>query len=159
MIRPIHPNDNPALASIIHAVLAEFDADKPGFASHDPEVSDMAAAYASDKHAFFVLQGEDDAILGGGGVAPLQGGEPHQCEIRKMYLLPEARGKGWGRKLFVYLLNTAKELGYTQAYIETLHRMNVANAIYQRYGCQLLDAPLGNTGHCGCDVWYVKELS
>ena len=38
-LRPIQPQDDAAVASIIRTVMPEFGADGPGFAIHDPEVN------------------------------------------------------------------------------------------------------------------------
>ena len=47
---------------------------------------------------------------------------------------------------------------YQRCYIETLHNMTAANRFYRKYGFTPLDAPLLDTGHFSCDVWYIKEL-
>jgi putative acetyltransferase len=31
-------------------------------------------------------------------------------------------------------------------------------SVYERAGFRYLDAPLGDTGHFGCDVWMLKDL-
>jgi hypothetical protein len=31
-------------------------------------------------------------------------------------------------------------------------------ALYEKAGFARIDRPLGSTGHCGCDRWYVKTL-
>ena len=95
IIRPITPADNAAVAGVIRTVMPEFGADGPGFAIHDKEVGDMAAAYAQPGCAYFVVE-RNGRVCGGGGVAPLDDPEPGICELRKMYFLPEARGLGAG---------------------------------------------------------------
>ena len=94
--RPIRPEDDAAMAAVIRAVMPEFGADGPGFAIHDPEVDHMSAAYAGPGAAYFVVVDATGQVVGGAGVAPLEGGEPGVCELRKMYFLPAARGQGRG---------------------------------------------------------------
>ncbi|TCT25888.1 putative acetyltransferase [Thermomonas haemolytica] len=94
-IRPIQPGDDAAMAAVIRTVMPEFGAVGSGFAINDPEVDWMSRAYAAPRHAYFVLE-RDGRVLGGAGVAPLAGGDPDTCELRKMYFLPEARGLGAG---------------------------------------------------------------
>jgi putative acetyltransferase len=36
--------------------------------------------------------------------------------------------------------------------------MHAAINLYKKYGFYELKAPIGNTGHCGCDVWMLKDL-
>ena len=156
--RPIQPRDDAAVAAIIRRVMPEFGADGPGFALHDPEVDHMAAAYSAPGAAYFVVVDEGGRIVGGGGVAALERGEPGVCELRKMYFLPEARGQGMGEALLRHCLAVARDLGYRTCYLETLTGMDQALKLYGKLGFRPLCAPLGRTGHGGCDHWFAREL-
>jgi putative acetyltransferase len=157
--RPIQPQDDAAVAAIIRQVMPEFGADGPGFAIHDPEVDHMSAAYSAPGAAYFVVIGEDGQVVGGAGVAALEGGEPDVCELKKMYFLPSARGKGMGEALLRQCLEAARNLGYRACYLETLSGMNQAIHLYTKLGFQPLCSPLGRTGHGGCDHWFARELA
>jgi putative acetyltransferase len=157
--RPIRPEDDAAVAAIIRRVMPEFGADGPGFAIHDPEVDHMCAAYSGQGAAYFVVEGEGGQVLGGGGIAPLLGGEPGVCELRKMYFLPEARGRGLGQALLKQCLEVAGLLGYHTCYLETLTGMDQAIRLYRKLGFKPLCSPLGRTGHGGCDHWFTLELA
>ena len=157
ILRPITPQDDTAMAAIIRQVMPEFGAGGEGFAFTDPEVDWMSKAYAQPRCAFFVLEHEG-VVVGGAGLAPLQGGAPTVCELRKMYFLPQARGKGAGAALMARCLQAARGFGYTQCYLETLSGMNAAIRLYERSGFTLLAEPLGATGHGGCDLHYVLDL-
>ncbi len=160
-IRPIARKDTPQVAALIRSVMPEFGADGPGFALHDPEVDAMHKAYAAKGSAYFVLCEGLDArapIVGGGGYGDLVGGPAKVCELRKMYFLPSARGLGLGRVLLDHILQAAKEAGYRRCYLETLKTMVQAQRLYEQAGFQALNAPLGATGHFGCDRWMVKAL-
>lgn len=157
--RPIEPRDDAAMAAVIRTVMPEFGADGPGFALHDPEVDHLSRAYAVPGAAYFVVVDEGGRVLGGGGVAALEGGEPGVCELRKMYFLPAARGKGLGEALLRHCLRVAKDLGYRTCYLETLTGMDQALRLYGKLGFRPLCAPLGRTGHGGCDRWFALELS
>ena len=123
----------------------------------DPEVDDMHGAYNNDKSAFYVVE-EDGKVMGVGGIGPLVGGDTDTCELKKMYFLPELRGKGQGKALMEVCLSVAKEMGYPKCYLETVERMIAANGLYQKYGFQPLGHHLGGTGHNGCDSFYIKSL-
>ncbi|RDI99941.1 GNAT family N-acetyltransferase [Dyella solisilvae] len=157
LIRPIEARDNAAMARIIRAVMPEFGADGPGFAIHDAEVDTMHEAYARSRSAYFVVE-RDGVVLGGGGVAPLEGGEPDVCELRKMYFLPEARGIGAGSAMMLRCLDAARAHGFSRCYLETLTGMDAAQTLYRRHGFTTLAAPLGGTGHFSCDQFYLREL-
>ncbi len=158
MFRSIQPQDDTAVAAIIRQVMPEFGADGPGFALHDPEVDHMSAAYAIPGAAYFVVVDEGGKVVGGAGVAALDGGEAGVCELRKMYFLPEARGKGLGETLLRHGLTVAESLGYRTCYLETLTGMDQAIRLYTKVGFKPLCAPLGRTGHGGCDHWFALEL-
>jgi putative acetyltransferase len=156
--RPIQPQDDAAVAAIIRAVMPEFGADGPGFALHDPEVDHMSAAYAIPGAVYFVVMDEDGQLVGGAGIAALEGGDPGVCELRKMYFLEVARGQGMGETLLRHCLKAAKGLGYRTCYLETLTGMDQAIRLYTKLGFKPLCAPLGHTGHGGCDHWFAREL-
>ncbi len=157
LIRPVIRADDAAIAAIIRAVMPEFGASGAGFAITDPEVDHMAAAYARPGCAYSVVE-RDGRVLGGGGVAPLDGGPPGVCELRKMYFLPELRGSGSGRRLLAHCLQVARDLGHRTCYLETLTGMAAARHLYEGMGFRRLETPMGATGHFGCDQWYLLEL-
>jgi putative acetyltransferase len=157
LIRPIEPRDDAAVARVIRTVMPEFGADGPGFAIHDAEVHAMHAAYSQPRSAYFVVESNGE-VLGGGGVAPLHGGEPDVCELRKMYFLPQLRGRGAGRAIMQRCLQAARELGFGRCYLETLTGMDTAQALYAKSGFQPLCAPMGETGHHGCNRFFIRDL-
>jgi putative acetyltransferase len=156
-LRPIAARDDAAMAAIIRRVMPEFGAIGDGFAINDPEVDWMSRAYTAPRCAYFVIE-RDGRVLGGGGVAPLEGGDPEVCELRKMYFLPELRGAGAGRALIDRCLEAARALGFRRCYLETLRGMSDARRLYERSGFTLIDAPMGATGHGGCNTFYLREL-
>lgn len=157
LIRPIEQRDDAAVAAIIRSVMPEFGAGGTGFAIHDAEVGAMCAAYAKPRSAYFVLA-VDGKVLGGGGVAPLEHGEPDMCELRKMYFLPAARGLGAGHAMIMRCLDTARAIGFKRCYLETLTGMDAAQHLYRQHGFLPLCSPIGKTGHHGCDRWFIRSL-
>jgi putative acetyltransferase len=157
IIRKVSRSDNSSVSAIIRSVMPEFGAGGPGFAIHDPEVEDIYSAYNIGRAAYFVCE-EDGKIVGGGGVAPLLGGTPEICELKKMYFLPFARGRGLGQNLLTRCLDAAHEFGFEKCYIETFNTMHNAMKLYEKNGFKKIPGPLGQTGHFACDIFYVREL-
>jgi len=157
LIRPIEPRDDADVAAIIRAVMPEFGADGPGFAIHDAEVDTMYQAYAQPRCSYFVVE-RGGVVIGGGGVAPLEGGEPDVCELRKMYFLPTARGIGAGTAMMQRCLDAARAHGFRRCYLETLTGMDAAQALYKRSGFTALCGPMGGTGHFSCDQFFIRQL-
>lgn len=157
LIRPIEPRDDAAMAAIIRAVMPEFGADGPGFAIHDTEVDTLAAAYNVAGSAYFVVE-SGGQVVGGAGVAALEGGDAGVCELRKMYFLPVARGIGAGTAMMKACLEAARRLGYKRVYLETLTGMDSAQTLYRRHGFVEIDGPMGGTGHFACDKFFLRDI-
>ncbi len=145
------------MAQVIRTVMPEFGACGPGFALNDPEVGHLSDAYAVPRAAYFVLVREG-RVVGGGGIAPLTGGDPEVCELRKMYFLGEVRGHGQGRRMLQHCVEAARRLGYRRCYLETLTGMDAAQHLYAAAGFKALCGPLGATGHFACDRYFVLDL-
>ena len=156
-IRPIQARDDAAIAAIIRTVMPEFGATGCGFAINDPEVDWMHRAYSRPRCAYFVVEREG-RVVGGGGVAPLDGGDEDVCELRKMYFLPEARGNGAGAAMMDRCLAAAREIGFRRCYLETLTGMDAAMRLYERSGFRRIPGAMGATGHGGCNTFYLLDL-
>jgi putative acetyltransferase len=156
-LRPIQPEDNATVAKIIRDALTEFGANKPGTVYYD-ETTDHLYELFQHAGAGYFIAAADGEILGAGGIFPSLGLPQGTCELVKMYLKKEARGKGVGKKLMEKCLAFAKAQGYSSVYIETLPELKLALGLYERVGFNYLNGPLGNTGHFGCDVWMLKEI-
>jgi putative acetyltransferase len=156
-VRLIEPQDDQAVAGVIREVMLSYSLNKPGSALLDPEVSQMYRAYSEPRSAFFVAE-RAGRVVGGGGIAPLVGGDGTVCELRKMYLLPEARGYGFGQKILDKCLEAAREFGFRSCYLETLLEMKEAHRLYERNGFKQTCQPQGNTGHFICEAWYSLDL-
>lgn len=157
IIRPVEKRDNPFIAKLIRDVMPQFGAVGSGFAINDPEVDVMYETYQDNQSRYYVIE-FDGKICGAGGLAPLKGGDGTVCEVQKMYFYEELRGKGAGSKLLDIILADAKAFGFKRVYLETMHKMTGAQRLYQHKGFERLNAPMGNTGHGGCDVWFAKNL-
>jgi len=157
LIRLISARDEAAVAALIRSVMPEFGACGPGFALQDAEVTAMAAAYGAPRSAYFVIE-QAGEIVGGAGLAPLAGADFEVCELRKMYLHAAARGQGVGTVLLRHCIRAARGFGYQTCYLETLSGMDAARHLYEKAGFRALRAPLGATGHFGCDSWFTLAL-
>lgn len=156
-IRPIEARDNPKIASIIQQSLVEFNAAKPGTMYFDPSVNSTFEHFQKERSEYFIaeLNGE---VVGGGGYYPTEGLPKGVVELARLYLSPQARGKGIGKHLVVHCEQRAKLQGYQQMYLETLEELNIAIPLYLKLGYQFTEVALGNSGHFGCDIRMLKTL-
>ena len=156
-IRSINSTDNKPLAGIIRSTLAEFGANHPGTVYFDSATDSLSELFGKDRSTYFVAEINGD-VVGGGGIFPTDGLPDGTCELVKMYLLPEARGKGLGRTIIEHCLKSAGEYGFRYIYLESMPELKQALSIYEKFGFEYLTAPIGNTGHFGCDLWMLKKL-
>lgn len=155
--RKIIPSDNKIIADIITKIMKEFKDNPKGTIVEDPTLHTMYENYNNNNGIYYIAV-EDEKILGGAGINQLDGTPEKVCELQRMFLLPESRGKGIGKKLMDMCIEAAKNFGYERIYLETLDNMNEARKLYLKSGFEFIDKPLGNTGHCGCNTWMEKKL-
>jgi len=159
VIRNIREEDDEALASIIRRTLEEFGANHPGTVYFDEAINHLSKMFQTERSTYFVVfDEENNKILGGGGIYPTEGLPSDTAELVKLYLLPETRGKGIGKQLIDKCLNYAEEADYSKVYLESMDELSGAVGLYERLGFSYLDAPMGNTGHCYCGIWMMKEI-
>ena len=146
------------LARIIRTTLDEFAVPHAGTVYTDPTTDDLYHLFQKDGSAYFVAE-IDSKLVGGGGIYPTDGLPADTCELVKMYLLTKARGTGLGRTLIQKCMDTAKEKGYKNIYLETMPQLKKALDTYQKFGFEYLSAPMGNSGHFGCGLWMKRAIS
>jgi GNAT superfamily N-acetyltransferase len=90
--------------------------------------------------AFLVGSVDDDPVCCG-GVKRL---DDRICEIKKMYVVPDARGTGLARLLLRVLEDKARELGYEIARLDTGPRQRNAQGLYESEGYVAIEDFNGN---------------
>ena len=156
-IRNIEPSDNVAIAAVIRNALAEFGANKPGTVFFDPTTDHLFELFKAPGSVYFVAE-KNGIILGGCGIFPTEALPEKTCELVKLYLDKAARGTGLGKALLFKAMDWAKNNGYDQVYLESMPELSKAVSIYEKVGFEKLNHALGNSGHCGCDIWMLKKL-
>lgn len=156
-IRPIKKTDNHNIAELIRTVFREFKIDKPGTVYTDPTTDDLFSLFQTPRSAYWIAE-ENGIILGGCGIFPTKGLPEGCAELVKLYVSSDARGKGIGNMLMQRSIESAKELGYKQLYLESFPELNKAVSMYIKSGFYYLTAPLGNSGHFACNLWMLKDL-
>jgi len=115
---------------IIYSVLHEYGLSQFTH-STDTDLEDIEKAYTNGY--FGMIKNDAGRYVGTFGLFQLS---ETACEIRKMYLLPEARGKGLGKWMVNTLLEKAKELGYQKVELETASVLKEAIGLYRKIGFQ-----------------------
>ena len=157
IIRTIEKKDNKAIAEIIRSSLAEFGANKKGTVYYDPTTDHLFELFQKENSIYYIAESEG-TVVGGGGIYPSNGLPAFTCELVKMYLKPEARGIGLGRSIIEKCIKFAEQTGYKSIYIETMPELKQALKVYEKFGFEYLNGPIGNTGNFGCDLFMMKRL-
>ncbi|XXS81548.1 GNAT family N-acetyltransferase [Sorangium sp. So ce176] len=120
---------SPVAQALIEALNAELSSRYPEeganhFALEEGEV-------AEDRGAFLVARDGDGRPLGCGALRRL---DARTAEIKRMYVAPEARGRGVARAVLAALEAEARRLGVTRLVLETGERQPEALALYSQAG-------------------------
>jgi GNAT superfamily N-acetyltransferase len=123
------PSDRPPATDLVEAMVQDVSRlygriDVPGAPTATP--ADM-----SPPGGGFVVVCEDGVAVAGGGVKRL---DDTACEIKRMYVVPEARGRGLGKVLLEGLEAEARRLGYRVARLDTGPQQPDAQRMYERAG-------------------------
>lgn len=106
----------------------------------DPRMPRAQPADLSPPSGGFLVGWLDDTAVCCGGIKRL----PNEaCEIKRMYVAPEARRRGVARALLHALEDHARTLGYTIARLDTGPRQPHAQRLYEAEGY----VPIANFNH------------
>jgi putative acetyltransferase len=141
-VRPGTNADAAAAAALVRQVLTEHGLpfEPRGL---DADILAPEAHYAAGGGAFYVATDARDRIV---GTAALLRTGPTSGEIRKMFLLPEARGNGIGRALLAAVLAAARARQLERVTLTTRHRYDRAIRMYERAGFRFVGSALRPRG-------------
>jgi GNAT superfamily N-acetyltransferase len=146
------PADAPPASDLLAAMVAEMDAlygpiDRPGMPSATPP------DFAPPCGTFLVGFDESGTSVCAGGIKHLGDGA---AEIKRMYVVPAARGRGLARVLLRALEDAARDLGHTVVRLDTGPHQPHAQALYSSAGYR----PIGNyNANPVASYWGEKRLS
>lgn len=151
VIRAWQPTDRQVAAEVIRSVLAEYGIGwEPDGADRD--VYEVETAYVQVGGAFWVVE-QQGQVVGTAAFYPVNRGVG-TVEIRKMYLLPQVRGKGLGRWLLQRLEQEIAAQGFRKVWIETASVLKEAVKLYESGGY----LPATGIETERCDLIYSKVL-
>ncbi len=124
----IDAGDGAELVAALHAEVTEI------YAGSGLDVALIPAAgpaELSPPAGAFLIGYEDGVPVCCGGVQRL---DERACELRRMFVAPAARGRGFGRVLLTALEARARELGFSVVRLETGPRQPAAQHLYRSAG-------------------------
>lgn len=106
------------------------------FQNFEHEIANLETEYALPGGAFFMAR-ENGRLLGCVGLRRFSDGTG---EIKRLYVVPAARGQGVGRQLAQAAVTAGRALGYERLLLDTLPSMQAAQSLYQSLGFKPVDA-------------------
>ena len=100
------------------------------FQDFEEELAGLPGKYAPPLGRLYIAF-IDDAPAGCIALRPLG---QEQCEMKRLYVRPLFRGQDLGRQLAHKAIEEAREIGYTQMYLDTLPTMAAAQGLYRSLG-------------------------
>jgi putative acetyltransferase len=101
------------------------------FQNFDQELAGLPGDYAPPEGRLLLVEHEGQPA----GCAALHTLEPGVCEMKRLYLRPQFRGKGLGRALAERIIAEARQIGYQRMRLDTVEPvMKDAVAMYRKLG-------------------------
>jgi len=111
-----------------YAASLDVDLSLEGF---EVELASLPGNYAPPAGELLLARSPAGDALGCIGLRPLS---PGICEIKRLYVRPEARGLGLGRALVAAICGVAEDLGYREIKLDTLPSLTAAAGLYRAMG-------------------------
>lgn len=108
-----------------------------GYQDFGGELAALPGKYAPPAGELFLARDSDGAPLGCVGLRPLA--DDGCCEMKRLFLLPAARGLGLGRALTQAVVEQARRSGYRELRLDTLASMTAAQALYAKMGFERIE--------------------
>jgi ribosomal protein S18 acetylase RimI-like enzyme len=144
-IEQISTNEQIALARELFREYAKSLSVDLCFQDFERELRELPGKYAPPAGrlllAYHNEEGTSAHAAGCGALRPLSA---EACEMKRLYVRPEFRGKRVGRALARALITAAREIGYRALRLDTLPEMREAQKLYQQLGFREISAYCAN---------------
>jgi putative acetyltransferase len=111
------------------------------FQNFDQELANLPGDYSPPYGKLLLAEFEGELA----GCVALHKLENEICEMKRLYLRPQFRGKGLGRALATRIIAEARDLGYSRLRLDTVESaMQDAVAMYLKLGFRKIDPYCAN---------------
>jgi ribosomal protein S18 acetylase RimI-like enzyme len=106
------------------------------FENLEKEMNELPGVYAPP-HGSLLLAADGKKIA---GCVALKKIDDRVCEMKRLYVRDEFRGKGIGKKLAQHIADEARKIGYERLRLDTLPSMKEAISLYRSLGFEEIPA-------------------
>ena len=151
----IRPAEFPRDLEVVRGLFREY-VERLGvdlyFQEFEKEVSSLPGKYASPSGRLLLAWRGPEPV----GCVALRKLDPTTCEMKRLYVRPDARGEHLGRRLAERICREAREAGYARICLDTLPTMTSAQALYRSLGFAPIEPyifnPVPGTKFLGLDL-------
>jgi putative acetyltransferase len=111
------------------------------FQGFDKELAELPGKYAPPKGRIYIASVAEN-VAGCIALRPMD--EEGICEMKRLFVREEFRGKGIGKMLAERIIAEAQQIGYRAMRLDTLQRMESARALYTKLGFKVIPAYYDN---------------
>lgn len=129
IVQPTTPERWRAARQLVREYAASLGLDL-SFQDFEREMADLETEYGPPRGTFLIAV-EAGTAIACVGLRPLT---PPDGEIKRLYVIPGARGRGVGRLLAAKAVERAREMGYGRLLLDTLPTMIQARSLYASLG-------------------------
>ena len=98
--------------------------------NYDHEIEELEQKFAPPLNTLVIVYHKDTASA----CAGIKYFAPDICELKRMYVRPEFRGRGLGKLLCRMMMDYAREAGYSHMYLDTMPALDSAVKMYKAMG-------------------------
>lgn len=100
------------------------------FQDFQDELEELPGEYSPSDGAILLAKDDNQTV----GSVALRKIDEITCEMKRLYVKPEYRSEGLGRKLAKSIIEEAKDKGYEKMKLDTLTTLKEANELYRSLG-------------------------
>ncbi len=134
--KALSPTDFEIGGELFREYAEELDVDL-AFQNFSEELNSLEKQYSEPTGSLVIVQSEDNEAIGCFGIRQF---DHSTCELKRMYIKSEFRGKGVGGRMLEKSIQIAKKLGYGRMRLDTLPSMEAAIALYIHSGFYPIEA-------------------
>jgi putative acetyltransferase len=127
------------------------------FQNFSAEIANLPMFYGPPRGFLLLTRIDRDSV----GCVAVRSRDTVICEMKRLYVKPQYRGAGLGRRLAESGIRSAQRLGYSRMVLDTLPSMAETQALYESLGFREIGCyypnPLEGVLYLACELVYSEQ--